>query len=163
MSPNRDAFVKELKINFRPYDESGDIESELVNLWLKDSQCISEYLVWFNSLAVRCSWGESTLRHRFYNGLPSCLKDDVSRGEGKPKDLLRMRQKVQNSNGGLYTPPYIPCRVCTDSEHSEHILSSHLTCVNVLGVHTESSWSPSKFTWTPSLYRQSKLKSTCSD
>jgi len=65
---------------------------------MKDSQHISEYLVRFNSLAVRCSWGESALRHRFYDGLPSHLKDDVSRGEGKPKDLLGMHWKAQNSD-----------------------------------------------------------------
>ena len=93
-----DAFVEELQTNFSPYDESGDIESELVNLRMKDSQRISEYLVWFNSLAARCSWGESTLRHRFYDGLPSHLKDDVSCGDGKPKDLLGMRRKAQNSD-----------------------------------------------------------------
>ena len=72
-----DAFVEELQTNFGPYDESGDVESELVNLQMKDSQRISEYLVWFNSLEVRCSWGESALRHRFYDSLLSCLKDDV--------------------------------------------------------------------------------------
>jgi len=65
---------------------------------MKDSQRISEYLVRFNSLAVCCSWGESSLRHRFYDGLPSCLKDDVSHGDGKPKDLLGMHQKAQNSD-----------------------------------------------------------------
>jgi len=93
-----DAFVKELQTNFSPYDKSSDVESELVNLQMKDSQRISEYLVRFNSLAVRCSWGESALRHRFYDGLPSRLKDDVSRGDGKPKDLLGMRRKAQNSD-----------------------------------------------------------------
>jgi len=93
-----DAFVEELQTNFGPYNESGDVESELINLRMKDSQCISEYLVRFNSLAVHCSWGESAPRHRFYDGLPSCLKDDVSRGDGKPKDLLGMRQKAQNSD-----------------------------------------------------------------
>jgi len=60
--------------------------------------CISKYLVRFNSLAVCCSWGKSALRHRFYDGLPSCLKDDVNHGEGKPKDLLSMCQKAQNSD-----------------------------------------------------------------
>jgi len=87
-----------LQTNFGPYDESGDVESELVNLQMKDSQHISEYLVQFNSLAVRCSWGESALRHRFYDSLPSRLKDDVSCGDGKPKDLLGMRWKAQNSD-----------------------------------------------------------------
>jgi len=40
-----DAFIEELQTNFSPYNESSDVESELVNLWMKDSQCISEYLV----------------------------------------------------------------------------------------------------------------------
>ena len=93
-----DAFVKELQTNFGPYDKSSDVESKLVKLWMKDSQHISEYLVRFNSLAVRCSWGKSALRHRFYDGLPSHLKDDVSHGDGKPKDLLGMHRKAQNSN-----------------------------------------------------------------
>jgi len=93
-----DAFVEELQTNFGPYNKSGDVESELVNLRMKDSQRISEYLVRFNSLAVCCSWGESTLRHRFYDSLPSRLKDDVSHGDGKPKDLLGMRRKAQNSD-----------------------------------------------------------------
>jgi len=38
---------------------------------------------------------------------------------------------------GLYTPPRILhglIRLCTDSEQSEQIFSSHFTCVNVLGV-----------------------------
>jgi len=52
-----DAFVKELQTNFGPYKKSGGVKSELVNLWKKDSQHISEYLVQFNSLVVRCSWG----------------------------------------------------------------------------------------------------------
>ena len=65
---------------------------------MKDSQHISEYLVRFNSLPVHCSWGESALRHRFYDGLLSRLKDDVSCGDGKPKDLLGMHWKAQNSN-----------------------------------------------------------------
>ena len=74
------------------------LKSELVNLRMKDSQRISEYLVRFNSLAVHCSWCESALRHRFYDGLLSCLKDDVSRGDVKPKDLLGMCRKAQNSD-----------------------------------------------------------------
>jgi hypothetical protein len=93
-----DAFVDELQTNFGPYDESGDVENELVNLRMKDNHRITEYLVRFNSLAVRCSWGEAALRHRFYEGLPSRLKDDVSRGSGKPKDLGGMRLKAQNAD-----------------------------------------------------------------
>ena len=93
-----DAFIEELHTNFGPHDESGDVENDLVNLRMKDNQRISEYLVQFNSLSICCSWGESALRHRFYKGLPPRLKDDVSRGDGKPKDLAGMHRKAQNSD-----------------------------------------------------------------
>ena len=59
-----DLFVEELQNNFGPFDESTDVEHELTNLQMKDSQCISEYLICFNSLAVCCPWGEATLRYR---------------------------------------------------------------------------------------------------
>jgi hypothetical protein len=61
-------------------------------------QCISEYLIHFNSLASRCDWGDSALWHWFYKGLPSHLKDEVSQGDSKPKTLLLMWRKAQNAN-----------------------------------------------------------------
>jgi len=33
-----DAFIEELQTNFRHYNKYGDVESKLVNLWMKDSQ-----------------------------------------------------------------------------------------------------------------------------
>jgi Retrotransposon gag protein len=93
---NWDLFVEQLQTNFGPYDETADVEHELMNLRMKDTQRISDYLVRFNSLAVRCPWGESALRYRFYEGLPSRLKDELSKGEGKPKTLMDIRTKAQN-------------------------------------------------------------------
>ena len=61
-------FVDELQNNFGPFNESANIEHKLTNLRMKDSQCISEYLVRFNSLAVCCLWGEPALWYRFYEG-----------------------------------------------------------------------------------------------
>jgi hypothetical protein len=90
-------FVKELEVNFGPYDETGEAENELATLKML-GQRISKYLIRFNSLASRCDWGDSALRHRFYEGLPSHLKDEVSRGDSKPKTLLLMRQKAQNAD-----------------------------------------------------------------
>ena len=89
-----DLFVDKLQTNFGPFDESTNVEHELTNLWMKDSQCISEYLVHFNSLAVRCPWGESALRYRFYEGLPARLKDEICRGDGKPNTLSELRKKA---------------------------------------------------------------------
>ena len=62
---NWDLFVDELQTNFGPFEESANIEHELTNLQMKVCQCISEYLVCFNSLAVCCLWGESALQYRF--------------------------------------------------------------------------------------------------
>jgi hypothetical protein len=54
-------FVKELEVNFGPYDETGEVENELAMLKMLTGQHISEYLVHFNSLASRCDWGDSAL------------------------------------------------------------------------------------------------------
>jgi len=52
-----------------------------------------------------------------------------------PFNLANVNSRVHR---GLYTPPCIPRGVHTDSKQSEQIFSSHFTCVNVLGVCTES-------------------------
>jgi hypothetical protein len=73
-----DLFIEELQMNFGPYDQTGDAESELVSLKMISGQHITEYIVRFNSLAPHCDWGDATLRHWFYEGLPNHLKDKVS-------------------------------------------------------------------------------------
>ena len=93
---NWDLFVDELQNNFGPFDKSANIEHKLTNLRMKDSQRISEYLVCFNSLAVRCLWGESTLRYRFYEGLLAHLKDEICKGDRKPNTLSELWKKAQN-------------------------------------------------------------------
>jgi hypothetical protein len=66
---------------------------------MKESQRITDYIVQFNNLAARCDWGDAALRYQFYSGLPSRLKDEVSKGEtGKPKTLALMRLKAQNAD-----------------------------------------------------------------
>ena len=102
---NWDLFVDKLQTNFGPFDKSANVEHKLTNLWMKDSQCISEYLVCFNSLAVCCPRGESTLRYRFYEGLPARLKDKICRGDGKPNMLSELWKKAQN----------------IDTQHWEHV------------------------------------------
>jgi hypothetical protein len=69
-SDNWEAFLDELLTNFGFYDETGDAEHELTNLRMRDNQCVSDYLVCFSGLALRCSWREPALRFRFYKGLP---------------------------------------------------------------------------------------------
>jgi Retrotransposon gag protein len=92
---NWEAFLDQLCTNFGPYDETGDAEHELTNLRMRDNQRVSDYLVHFSGLAVRCSWGEPALRYRFYKGLPPRIKDELSKSE-KPRTLQVLKQKVQN-------------------------------------------------------------------
>jgi Retrotransposon gag protein len=92
---NWEAFLDELRINFGPYDETGDAEHKLTNLRMRDGQRASDYLVHFSGLALRCSWGEPALRYRFYEGLPPRIKDELSKSE-RPRTLQVLKQKVQN-------------------------------------------------------------------
>jgi hypothetical protein len=64
------------------------VENELAMLKMLTGQHISKYIIYFNSLASCCDWGDSALWHQFYKGLPNYLKDEVSQGDGKPKTLL---------------------------------------------------------------------------
>ena len=90
-----DEFVQELKMNFGPHDAVGEAEANIAKLRMKDSAKIATYIVEFNSLSSLVDWGEGALRHRFYDGLPSRLKDDICRGDGKPSSLAGMRRKAQ--------------------------------------------------------------------
>jgi hypothetical protein len=92
---NWDLFVEELQMKFGPYDQTDDAQSELVT----SSQCITEYIVPFNSLAPCCDWGDAALHHQFYEGLLNPLKDKVSQGDNsKPRTLNLMRIKAQNAD-----------------------------------------------------------------
>ena len=93
---NWELFIGELQRNFGPFDESADLEHELSSLYMRDNQQISDYLVRFNSAAVRLPWGEPALRYRFYEGLPARIKDEIMKGDGKPSTLHGLREKAQN-------------------------------------------------------------------
>ena len=48
-------------------------------------------------MSLRCAWGESPLKFHFYEGLPTRIKDELSKGEGKHQplgDLQRAAQKI---------------------------------------------------------------------
>ena len=46
-------------------------------------------------MAVCCPWGDSTLKYRFYEGLPAQIKDELSKGN-KPWTVLDMQTRVLN-------------------------------------------------------------------
>jgi hypothetical protein len=88
-------FVLELQTNVGPHDPVGDAEHDLDHLSMKDGQRITKYVVEFNRIASQIrGYGEGALRHHFYNCLPDCIKDEISR-VGKPSTLSDLRQLVQ--------------------------------------------------------------------
>ncbi|CDO69127.1 hypothetical protein BN946_scf185042.g29 [Trametes cinnabarina] len=89
------AFQDELRVNFGPYDISGDAEQELESLQMSNSDRISWYITEFNHLATQVRWGSSALRYQFYRGLPARLKDHICL-VGKPDSLLELRTLAQS-------------------------------------------------------------------
>jgi len=71
-------FVAELQSTFGPHDPIADAEHQLEHLRIKDAHCIMWYIVDFNRLALQVQdYGDGTLRHLFYSGLPDRLKDEI--------------------------------------------------------------------------------------
>ena len=62
---------------------------------MKDSQRVSDYLVQFTALSLRCAWRESPLKFCFYEGLPTRIKDELSKGEGKYQPLGNLQRAAQ--------------------------------------------------------------------
>ena len=83
-------FREELTSNFGPHDVVGDAEDELEGLKMRENQHITKYLTQFNRLAALVDWGPAALRHQFYKGLPTRIKDEVCR-IGKPTNLKALR------------------------------------------------------------------------
>ena len=68
---------------------SGDLADQ------KDTHCITRYIMDFNCLASQVQdYGDGTLRHLFYSGLPDCLKDEIAR-VGKPLTLHGLQALCQ--------------------------------------------------------------------
>ena len=109
-------FTSELKQNFGPHDPEGDAENELEALRMKDNQRMVKYLVDFNRLAARVTWGDSALRHQLYKGLPNRIKDEVSR-IGKPTTLPAMRQLIQQIDARYWERQ---SEITRDSKKSDH-------------------------------------------
>ncbi len=82
-------FIAKIRTHFRPSNLTGMAEIELCHLSMQPDSRISEYLVQFNMLASRVSWGDAVLHFQFYDGLPEQLKDKITI-LGKPKSLWEM-------------------------------------------------------------------------
>src|SRR5258707_322310 len=82
-------FIAEIRTHFRPSNPTRTAEIKLRHLSMQPDARISEYLVRFNTLASRVSWGDVALRFQFYDGLPERLKDKIAI-LGKPESLREM-------------------------------------------------------------------------
>src|SRR6202041_3798297 len=91
-------FVKKLKLYFGALDLIGESESKIENLTMKSSQRIAKYIVEFNQLATIMGWDGHALRHQFYHGLPSHIKDELAR-IGKPTTLPALKAQAQSIYG----------------------------------------------------------------
>jgi len=91
-------FVAELQSTFGPHDPVADAEHQLEHLRMKDSYCVTRYIVDFNCLALQVQdYGDGALRRLFYSGLPDCLKDKIAQ-VGKPLTLNGLRALCQEIN-----------------------------------------------------------------
>jgi len=70
-------FIQELSLNFGPHDPVGDAEDKLRSCRMKTGDRIATYIIAFDQLALLTDFGDSALRHQFYEGLPRRIKDDM--------------------------------------------------------------------------------------
>ncbi|CDO77765.1 hypothetical protein BN946_scf185025.g3 [Trametes cinnabarina] len=87
-------FQEELRVNFGPYNITGQAEHNLENLRMVDNQRISKYITQFNRLTMQVHWGRTALHYQFYKGLLARLKDRISE-VGKPDSLEELRNLAQ--------------------------------------------------------------------
>jgi hypothetical protein len=76
-------------------DPIGEAEEELANLKMQDNQLITKYNVEFNRLAAICKWDDAPLRHSYYRGLPTRIKDSLAHS-AKPSNLRSLRSAAQS-------------------------------------------------------------------
>ena len=80
-------FVIELQTMFGPHNPVADAKHQLDHLCMKDTHHVNCYVVNFNRITSQVwGYGDGTLHHHFYSGLPNRIKDEISR-IGKPCTL----------------------------------------------------------------------------
>ncbi|KAG6326105.1 hypothetical protein ID866_12984, partial [Astraeus odoratus] len=91
-------FVIKLQSTFSPYNPVADAENQLDHLQMKDNQRINKYMVEFNQLTSQVrGYGNGTLCHQFYSGLPDHIKDEICH-IGKPCNLDNLCYLAQEIN-----------------------------------------------------------------
>ncbi len=96
------AFLEELRTNFGPFDAIRDTEDALEHLRMHDRDRIMKYMVQFNQYASQVGYSDNSLRHAFYCGLCTCIKDDMAHHR-KPNNLRDMRFLAQELDARYWT------------------------------------------------------------
>ncbi|KAG6328591.1 hypothetical protein ID866_10497, partial [Astraeus odoratus] len=91
-------FIIELQSTFGPHNPVTNAENQLDHLQMKENQHINKYMVEFNQLASQVrGYGDGTLHHQFYSGLPDHIKDKICH-VWKPHNLGDLHYLAQEIN-----------------------------------------------------------------
>ena len=73
-------FIIELQTTFGPHNRIANAKHQLNHLCMKDTHHVNHYMVDFNRITSQVQgYGDGTLCHHFYSGLPNQIKDEISR------------------------------------------------------------------------------------
>ena len=80
-------FVIELQTTFGPHNPVANAEHQLDHLHMKDTHCVTRYVVDFKQIMSQVrGYSVGNLHHHFYSGFPNQIKDKISL-IGKPCTL----------------------------------------------------------------------------
>ena len=86
-------FIKELLINFGPYDALADAKVELNVLIMKDSHKVTRFFINFFWLSTLCNYNNRVLLRKVYSTLPKRVKDEMTHFD-RPSMLQELRDLV---------------------------------------------------------------------
>ena len=86
-------FVKELLINFSPYDALTDAKAELNALIMKDSHKVTRFFVDFFQLSTLCDYNNRALLWKAYSTILKRVKDEMTHFD-HPSTLQELRDLV---------------------------------------------------------------------
>ena len=90
-------FVKELLINFGPYDALVDAKVELNALIMKDSHKVMRFFINFFWLSTLCDYNDRVLLRKVYSTLLKRVKDEMTHFD-RPSTLQELRDLVLRIN-----------------------------------------------------------------
>jgi len=94
---NWEEFIIELQTTFGPHVPVADTKHQLDHLHMKENHCANQYVVDFNHIMSQIrGYGNGTLHHHFYTGLPDQIKDEISHVS---KPLSRTKQVWYSEHG----------------------------------------------------------------